>query len=204
MNRTVSETIQLAAKALVSGGVVCFPTETVYGIGCVYDDAEAYQRVVKVKERSPDKPLSMMFSDASCSIPFIQNDPKTIKMFDKFLPGEVTFLVRAVDGLPHQCDLGTGVIGVRVPDHPLALAILREVGKPCLVSSANKSGLPPCTKFSEVVVSLGGEVDFVAEGECTSNIPTTIVDLTNPAEIKLIREGSVPFSVIQDFWRSLS
>ena len=193
--------IKKAATFLKEGKVVAFPTETVFGIGVVYDDEAAYKQLCSIKRRPPDKPFSMMFASIEEAMKFIEVDKRTESTIREFLPGEVTFLVHSRPDLPYQATLGTNIIGVRIPKDRDLCKMLSLVGKPCLVTSANRSGAPTLTEYEDVIAEFSSEVAFIVFGQCVSKVSTTIVDLTDPQKINKIREGSVPFSQISNYWR---
>ena len=193
--------IKKAASFLKEGKVVIFPTETVYGIGVVFDNDAAYKELCSIKRRPPEKPFSMMFSSVDEAMNFIEVDEVTKRIIRHFLPGEVTFLVHSRTDLPYQATLGTNVIGVRIPKDRDLCKMLSLVAKPCLVTSANRSGEPTLTEFEDVKSEFSGDVPFIVFGQCVSKVSTTIIDLTDPQNVKMIREGSVPFSEVEAYWR---
>lgn len=194
--------LDLAAEYLLEGGVVCFPTETVYGIGVVYDSEDAFNDLVKAKRRSPDKPFALMCSSIDMAKDFIEKNDRVCSLFDHFLPGEVTFLVKARADLPKWVTLGTGIIGIRVPASDFVQKLIGKVGKPCLVTSANMSGEPTSVSFEETKAVFDDIADVIVEGKCNSLQASTIVDVTGDG-VKLIREGGLKFETILEYWRTL-
>ena len=195
--------LKIAANSLLNGGVVCFPTETVYGIGVIYDDKGAFEALVKAKKRPPEKPFALMCSSLEMAKPCLGCSNKVLAFIEHFLPGEVTFLVKASSSLPEWVTLGTGVVGLRIPDFQLAQSLIEKVGKPCLVTSANISGLPTSTSFSQTKKVFDGVADAIVEGKCVSQVASTIVDVSDETSVKLIREGSLKFESILAYWRTL-
>ena len=195
--------LEIASESLRLGGVVCFPTETVYGIGVRCDSEPSFKALVNAKKRSPDKPFALMCSSFYMAGQYIDCDEKVIKLMNHFLPGEVTFLVKAKADLPHWITLGTGVIGIRVPSFPLVQRLINGVGVPCLVTSANISGEPTSSTFEDTKHSFDGIADVIVGGECISKLASTIVDVSENKTIKLIREGSLSLKTIEDYWRNL-
>lgn len=191
--------INEASSVLLNEDVLAFPTETVYGVGVVFDSKVAFERLVNLKRRSPDKPFALMCGSLKEAFGYIEVSDKAKKLMNHFLPGELTVLVRAKADLPAWVTLGTGVVGIRVPDSTYVKALIKEVGKPLLVTSANKSGEPTTRFFDEVVKVFDGELNAIVEGKCESLVPTTIVDLTKDS-LTLIREGPIPFDTIKKFW----
>lgn len=192
--------IKSAAKILGDEQVLAFPTETVYGVGVVFDSKLAFGRLVEIKRRPPNKPFSLMCSSLEQAYEYIEVGPRTKKIMEKFLPGEVTVLVKAKEELPEHVTLGTQIIGIRVPRSEFVSCLIAEVGKPLLVTSANKSGEPTTKFYDEVIKTYGDELPGIVKGDCESLIPTTIVNLVEDDKITLVREGPVPFETIKAFW----
>jgi L-threonylcarbamoyladenylate synthase len=202
MEKLTEKDVKIAARILRNGEILVFPTETVYGIGVVYDSKIAFENLVAVKKRPPSKPFSLMCSSLEQAFAYVDVGTKARKVMEEFLPGELTVLVHARNDLPEHVTLGTGIIGIRVPDSPYVQSLISGVGKPCLVTSANISGQPTSTNYEEVSKIFDGLVGGIVEGKCTSLIASTIVDLTSEEDIKLIREGPIPFAKLQEAWRN--
>lgn len=194
--------IDEAAEFLKEGKVVVFPTETVFGIGVIYDSEESFHALVKAKHRSPDKPFTLMCHSVDEALSHSEADDKIRTVFKEFLPGELTVLVKAKNTLPEWVTLSTGVLGIRVPDSPIVHELLSRVGKPCLVTSANISGEKTAESAQEALKIFDGHIAAALEGHTSSNVPSTIIDLTGN-EPKLIRQGALSFDRIVDYWRSL-
>lgn len=195
--------VEIAAKTLSNGEILVFPTETVYGVGIIYNNEKSYNDLINLKKRPPKKPFSMMCSTLGEAFRFANVSCKAKALMIKYLPGELTVLVNAKEGLPEWVTLGTGIIGIRVPDSKYVQELIAKVGQPCLVTSANISGQKTTKEFEEAFNVFNGQVPYIVNGSCTSEVPSTIVDLTDDNEIKLIREGGIPFKDIEEYWRSL-
>lgn len=202
-NKVLTEKdIQTCAEILKKEEILAFPTETVYGVGVVYDSKIAFEKLVTLKKRPPNKPFALMCDSMEQAYSYVDVSSKAKAVMEAFLPGELTVLVHAKKELPEHVTLGTGVIGIRVPDDVFVSSLIRAVGKPCLVTSANRSGEPTSTNYEEVVKIFAGEVGGIVQGKCVSLVPTTIVSLTDDASISLIREGPIPFAKIEEVWRN--
>jgi len=204
MKKLTTKDIDIAAKVLLNDEILAFPTETVYGVGVIYDSESAFQKLVELKKRPPNKPFALMCTSVEEALTYIEVTPAQEKLMRHFLPGEITFLVNAKKGLPTWVTLGTNVIGIRVPDSDYIRSLFAKVGKPCLVTSANRSGEPTSRYYDEVLKIFDGEVGGIVKGDCVSLSPTTIVDLTRGNDIALVRDGPVPLKEIQDYWRNES
>ena len=192
--------INLVAKALQEGEVVCFATETVYGIGVIANQKEAFDRLVAAKRRSPDKPFSMMVSSLEQAYRYLEVGEKGKRVMETYMPGEITVLGKAKAGLPNWITLGTPILGVRIPDVPFILQLIEKVGHPLLVTSANRSGEPTSTSFEETKNTFEGEVAIIVKGKCRSKTASTIVNIASENSISLIREGPISFEKIQKTW----
>lgn len=184
----------LAKKALDNHGVIAFPTETVMGLAIYFDDKEAYEKLNFIKRRPEDKPYTMMVSDINKIDNYAYVSPKARKIINAFMPGSITLLLPAKEGLPTWVTHNSGVIGIRVPSNKIGLALLKAVDKPLLVPSANRSGDKPALDSKEVEEIFQNDVDFIVPGKANLDKPSTIVSLIND-EVKVVREG--PISIEQ-------
>ena len=175
---------------LLNHGVITFPTETVMGLAVKYDDKIAYERLNEIKRRLPNKPYTMMLDNKNHIALYAEVTPRAQKLIDTFMPGPITLILKAKEGLPEWVTLGSGTIGVRVPASEQTLEMLEHVEKPLLAPSANKADQPPCKNSKEVKKVFGDDIDLIVKGKATSNISSTIVDLTGK-NINIIREGTI-------------
>lgn len=196
MKRLQQTELDQAVEILKNGGLIAFPTETVYGLGVVYDNKEAYERLVAVKRRPPEKPFSLMLADPEDVKKIAKMNNVSEAIVREFMPGQITMVTVAKEGLPSWCVGQTGYVGIRVPDHPLVRELIRKVGKPLLVPSANKSGEQPGFTADEVEKAFGDELDAILEGKSTSNIPSTVI-LVEDKYTHLSREGAIKFEDIK-------
>lgn len=183
-------------KILQKDEVIAFPTETVFGLGVLSSSEKAFNKLVLVKERKPDKPFTLMMGDKLQIEKYAKVDTKTKRIIDKFMPGSLTILIEPVEGLKPYLTLNSDSIGIRIPDSNELLDLLNYIGEPLLVPSANKADLPPALSNEEVIQAFNGEVSALIEGKITSGKPSTIVKI-NKHGIILIREGNLPFELIR-------
>ena len=184
--------VKNAKEALLNHGVIAFPTETVMGMGVLYNDFDAYQKLNKLKERPEDKPYTMMLYDPSDIQKYALINEGTQRVIDRFMPGPLTILVPVKENsVPSYVTHNTGVIGIRIPLNMEALYVLKEIGEPLLVPSANKSGNRPALTSDEVFEIFGEEIDYIVLGKAKSQIASTIVDLTGD-QPKVVRKGLIP------------
>lgn len=184
--------------SLKRGEVVSFPTETVYGLGVIYNQEKAFEKLVQTKRRKPDQPFTLMLGNKKEIKKYASFSDKTEKIIDKFMPGEITILLRPKENLYPWVTLSSKYIGIRVPNSKDVCELINKVGEPLLVTSANISGEPVCQTFEEVYDKFNEKVAIIVEGKTDSKLPSTIVVCDE--ELVLIREGGIPFSIIKEEW----
>ena len=190
-NPRIFEEVEEAKKALYNHGVIAFPTETVMGLGVLFNDFDAYNKLNKIKERPEDKPYTLMLKSIDDISKYGIIDEATQRVIDAFMPGSLTILVPVKeDAVPDYVTHNTSVIGMRVPTNIEAEQVLLAADLPLLVPSANKSGHKPALSSDEVREIFGDEVDYIVSGEAKSAVPSTIVSLTKGTP-KVVREGAI-------------
>ena len=189
-------TIPRALAVLRGGGLVAFPTDTVYGLGALAFDAAAIEKIYAAKGRSTEKAIPILLGDAADLEQITaQVSEMALRLAGRFWPGPLTLVVPKHPSLPEAVS-STPTVGVRVPDHPVARALLRAAG-PMAVTSANLSGqASPCTA-QEVYAQLGGRIPLILDGGGTlGGVPSTVVNCLG-AEPQILREGPVTLAQIQ-------
>lgn len=179
-----------AAKILKDGGLIAFPTETVFGLGVIYDNKKSYDRLVQVKRRPPEKPFTLMLSKKEDVFKYAIESSVAKKLVNVFMPGQFTIILKAKEGLPSWAVSKEGNVGIRIPDSKVIRDLIDKVGKPLLVPSANKSGEPPLTKDKDVISVFDKEIDAIIQGESISNVPSTIV-VVDADNVSIIRQGKI-------------
>jgi L-threonylcarbamoyladenylate synthase len=181
-----------AAALLRSGGLVAFPTETVYGLGADASDVDAVRRIFAAKGRPADHPLIVHLPDAALLDAWAVEVPTAAwHLAHAFWPGPLTLLLSRSPQVPDVVTGGRATVGLRVPDHPLALHLLREVGRGVAAPSANRFGRVSPTTADDVVDELGDAVDLVLDGgPCRVGVESTIVDLSGDEPV-VLRPGGV-------------
>ena len=168
-----------AAKCLKSGGIIAIPTDTVYGLGADPFNADAVQRLYTLKGRPDGKPIPLVLSSVADVHRVSQNLPGFFfHLTDRYWPGGLTIVVEAKGLLP-VLTAGGNTVGVRIPDNPLLLQILRTFGGPAAITSANLSGEPPATAVEEIGDELASRIDMIVDGGKTAGpIPSTVYDIS--------------------------
>lgn len=186
-----------AAELIRSGGLVAFPTETVYGLGANALDPEASRRIYAAKGRPSDNPLIVHiaeFSDMERIAAEIPPQAKTLA--EAFWPGPLTMVVRKNDRVPYETTGGMDTVAVRMPDHPVALSLIRESG--CLIAapSANTSGKPSPTEAAHVIRDMDGRIPMILDGGTVGiGIESTIIDLTEGVPM-VLRPGYITVDML--------
>jgi L-threonylcarbamoyladenylate synthase len=182
-NAKVDEALKMideAAGMLVNGGLVAFPTETVYGLGANAMDPEAVAKIYEAKGRPGDNPLIVHIARASNIgelTPALS--PKIIRLIDNFWPGPLTIVLEKKATVPDITTGGLSTVAIRMPDDPVALELIKKAGCPVAAPSANISGRPSPTRGEHVVTDLNGKVDAILIGnDCRIGIESTVLDMT--------------------------
>lgn len=179
-----------ALEILLSGGLVAFPTDTVYGVGSLAFHQQAIESIYVAKDRPMEKAIPVLIGDNEDLVQVAEEIPIfAMRLIDRFWPGPLTILVPKKPTLPEAIS-ATSTVGVRVPDHDIARALLRLSG-PMAVTSANISGQPSPTTAQQVLDQLNGRIAMIIDGgETPGGIPSTLVDCTGN-EIEILREGPI-------------
>ncbi|MFE9446342.1 L-threonylcarbamoyladenylate synthase [Streptomyces sp. NPDC006602] len=185
--------IEKAAEVLRAGGLVALPTETVYGLGANAEDPAAVARIFQAKGRPPSHPLIVHIGGAEHLDDWVQNVPATARLLaDHFWPGPLTLVLGRGRRVPLEATGGLETVAVRVPDHPVALALLKAFDGGVTAPSANRFGSVSPTTADHVRAELGEAVDFVLDGgPCEVGVESTIVDATGEIP-SILRPGGVP------------
>jgi L-threonylcarbamoyladenylate synthase len=184
--------IDTAAGVLRAGGLVAFPTETVYGLGADAENSAAVARVYQVKGRPPTHPLIVHIGGAEHLGEWVEDVPATARLLaERFWPGPLTLVMRRGRRVPLEATGGLETVAVRVPGHPVALALLSSFGGGVAAPSANRFGSVSPTTADHVRAELGEAVDFVLDGgPCAVGVESTIVDATGDTPA-VLRPGGV-------------
>jgi tRNA threonylcarbamoyl adenosine modification protein (Sua5/YciO/YrdC/YwlC family) len=183
--------IEDAARAIVAGQVVGLPTDTVYGIGVDPFSTEAVSRLFDLKGRPPHKPVGLLLASIEDAREVGEIGDTTEAVAVEHWPGALTLVVRTKVILADWVgDEQAETVGIRVPDHPVALGLLARTG-PLAVTSANRSGEADTTNETEARVVFGDQVAVYLEGQSPGGIPSTVVDATGP-ELRVLRPGPIP------------
>ena len=199
--KATEEAIAEAAEIIRGGGLVIYPTETVYGLGCDPFNPPAVNRLLGVKRRE-NKPLPVAAASIEKAREVAQFDPQAERIASGFWPGPLMLILKTRAAFPRGITCSLETIGIRVPDHPVALSLTERSGGYLVSTSANKSGEPPPRDLAEAVVQIGREVDLILDdGPSPLGLPSTILDMTS-ASPRILREGPLSLERIMEVLRS--
>ena len=187
-----SASIHLAGRIIRTGGLVAFPTETVYGLGCDAMNPIAAAKVFEAKQRPQFDPLIVHIADRSqLETVAISQSPLAQRLMDEFWPGPLTLVLPKQSVVPDLVTAGLPTVAVRMPNHPVAQALIREAGTPIAAPSANPFGYVSPTTAQHVSDGLGSKVDLILDGgPCSVGVESTVVSLIGP-QPELLRPGSI-------------
>lgn len=184
--------LSCAAEIIRNGGLVAFPTETVYGLGADAMNEKAVLRIFEAKGRPSDNPLIVHVSSADEVPQLVQNIPEQARLLiDRFWPGPLTLVMKKSPAVPLSVTAGLDTVAVRMPSHPVALSLIKSAGVPIAAPSANRSGKPSPTAAAHVIEDLTGRVEAIIDaGSCNVGVESTVLDITNGKPI-ILRPGGV-------------
>ena len=185
------ENIRLGGRLLSEGQLVGFPTETVYGLGANALDEAAVRSIFAAKGRPQDNPLIVHVAGKEDAFPLCHVTPLAEKLMDAFWPGPLTLVMPKKDIVPHATCAGLDSVGVRCPDHPVALALIQAAKVPVAAPSANTSGKPSPTRAKHVFEDMQGKIPLILDGgDCTVGVESTVLSVTGDIPV-ILRPGKV-------------
>lgn len=192
--------IKTARKILLSGRLVAYPTESFYGLAVDTGNEEAIRHLFSAKNRRPDSPILILIPSVESLTQYVSHIPPVAKqLIEAFWPGGLTLVFEAGRETSPLLTAGTGKIGIRLPNHPVATALAGSIGRAITGTSANMSGRPPCRNADEVLHSFQEEVDLILDGgKTTGETGSTILDVTVDPPL-ILREGMVSRRQLENF-----
>ncbi len=193
-----AEGLSAAARAVRAGRLVVLPTDTVYGIGCDAFSASAVRALLEAKRRGPDMPVPVLVGSWTTIDGLVLGVPKAARdLIEAFWPGGLSIVLPHAPSLAWDLGSTRGTVMLRMPLHPVALELLRDVG-PMAVSSANVSGRPPASTAAQALAQLGASVPIYLDGGPSGDpVASTVVDLTGDAP-RILREGAVSTAEVSE------
>lgn len=193
--------LEQAIASLRDGGVIAFPTDTVYGIAASLDHPTALRRIYDLKGRSPEKPLPILISQIQMIDKLSPDvDERLVDLAEQFWPGALTIVLPAADHLPAEVKAPDNTIGMRLPNHSIPLTIAESVGGAIATTSANVSGAESAHAAGEIREAFGSSIDVILDGGFTpESNPSTVIRVEN-GEVVVLREGVISSSEIKAAW----
>lgn len=191
------DAIERAVAVLLTGGLVAFPTDTVYGLAALPTDPAAVTRIYQAKGRSSANPIALLLSDVEHVQRFAEMPAAAYPLARRFWPGALTLVLRKTAAVRDEVSAGP-TVGVRIPDLAFARDLIRAAGGALAVTSANLSGEPAAFTAQEVLDHLGGRIELLIDGgPCTGGIPSTVLDCTVWPPV-VLRHGAIHESAIRE------
>jgi L-threonylcarbamoyladenylate synthase len=188
--------LKAAAQIILDGGLVVFPTETVYGLGGNGLLSDAANKIYSAKGRPSDNPLIIHIAEPSDADKYAQTSDIYYRLADAFMPGPLTVIMPKRDCIPHSVTGGLETVAVRCPSHPVAHELIKECGVPIAAPSANISGRPSPTDAKYVIEDMNGRVDMIIDGgECEIGLESTIVKIDGNS-LTLLRPGGITYDAL--------
>lgn len=199
IEKSTPESIIRAATIIKKGGLVAFPTETVYGLGANGLDGEAAARIYMVKGRPADNPLILHIASKAMGYELVEEvSPQAQRLMDAFWPGALTLILPKKPHIPTEVSCGLNTVGVRMPAHPVALDLILASGVPLAAPSANVSGRPSPTLASHVAHDLEGTIDMILDGGATDwGLESTVAEVS-PDGVCVLRPGAVTIEQLRE------
>jgi L-threonylcarbamoyladenylate synthase len=184
--------IKKAISILKKGGVVAYPTDTVYGLGACMTDTAAVDRIFQVKGRPKGMALPVLLADKVQMESILTSVPLSARrLADEFFPGALTIILPKSNSVPDIITGGGRTVAFRIPDHRVPLALIKGLGKPIVGTSANLSGQPSALTAAEVQAQIGDKIDMVIDGgRCPGGIESTVIDLSGKKPV-VRRQGAI-------------
>ena len=192
----MNQQIQKAIQVLKNGGIVIFPTDTAFGIGCRIDDEKAVERLFKLRKRPQNQAMSALVSSLEMAQDYTGPMPEEVigQLIKRYWPGALTIILKSNPSTSLRARGGGKTLGVRMPNHRVILEIIKSVGVPILGPSANFHGGKTPYLFEDLDSELVKLVDYVVTGECSIKQASTVIDCSqNPW--KVLREGAIKLQV---------
>lgn len=187
------DVITRAAEIVSLGGIIAYPTETIYGLGADATNEQAIRRIFEIKGRDFNNPISVIIGNIRDVYPLVRTVPESArKLMDVFWPGPLTLVFASANRVSPLLTASTGKIGIRLSVHDTARRIAQKLGKPLTATSANLSGSAECANADQVIHQIGGKIDAVIDlGETEARLSSTVVDVTAEKPV-IVRSGIIP------------
>jgi len=180
--------LRQVVAVLEQGGVIAYPTDTTYGVGCDILSGKAIERIYRLKGKSRKDTLSFVCADLSHLADYAVVSNAGFRLMKRLLPGPYTFVLKSTKLPPRVLQTSQKTVGIRVPDHPIPLALVRMLGRPIVNTTANRSGGPPFIHAEDIDEVLGHGIDLIIDGGPIAGALSTVVAIEGE-EVNVLREG---------------
>lgn len=200
LDQAAPRAIEWTAERIAEGGVVAIPTDTVYGIAASLAHPAAIERIYEIKQRPESQPLPVLISSIGALSRLVHLNEEVIPLLDTFWPGPLTVVLPAASQLPSRVLGPDGTVGVRLPNHYIAIEVIEKAGGAIVCTSANRSGEPPAESAREVADTIGSELDLILDsGKAPGGVASTVVALDD-LSLRFIREGAISMTEVIRIW----
>lgn len=195
------EIVKVSSDLLLKGEIIAFPTETVYGIGCLLNQTKSVEKIFELKGRNKRKPLAVHISDLSMVDQLSGNVPDVFyKIAEKFMPGPISIIIDKKESVSDMITSGLNSIGVRFPDNEIFNAICKNAGQPIVATSANISGEISSVDANSVVKSFNGKIPLIIDdGETKYKQDSTVIKISGN-KISVLRNGAIDIENFEEFF----
>ncbi len=191
-NKKIEKTVEV----LKNGGIIVYPTDTIYGLGCDIFNKKAISKIYQIKKREKKKPFSIICSDFKQMGQYAIISNYAYRLIKKCLPGPYTFIFKAKSEMPDTFLPKNKTVGLRLPDNKICWAIVQMLGNPIVSTSLNISGENPFTDPDQLNKELQNKIDIIINADTLSNMPSSIIDLSGNAPV-ILREGQGDLSLFK-------
>lgn len=181
--------VNRVVECLKQGGVIAYPTDTIYGLGCDIFNKKGVKKIYQIKQRDPRKPFSFICADLSDVSNYAQVSNFAFKIMKRYLPGPFTFVLEATRVVPDVLTTRQKTVGIRIPDNPITLSIVRELGHPIVTTSVNISGEESHCDPIIIDQQVGKQLDMVVDGGNLLGEQSTVISLIDD-QVEVLRQGS--------------
>ena len=205
LTENLREQVKKGVAVLKQGGVIAYPTDTVYGLGAGAFLTDAVKRIFKVKERPLNMPLPLLLAGVNQIDALTETISTEARLLiDAFLPGALTLVLPAAESVPVIITAGGNTVAVRIPAHPVPLALIEGLGTPIVGTSANLSGQSSVLTADDVRMQIGDKIDFIIDGgKCPGGKESTVVDVTGENPV-VLRAGAIPIEELRKICPDIS
>lgn len=194
-NNLEQDKISQTIKILQKGGIIIYPTDTIYGIGCDIFNKQAIEKIYQIKKREKRKPMSIICSDLNQVSEYAVFSNTAYRLMKKILPGAYTFILKASPNTPKSFISKNKTVGVRIPDNQICLELVKQLGNPIITTSVNISTQEPYTDPEDIIKNADPRIDLFIDSGILDNEPSSVIDLSNEGSPKIIREGKGDLSM---------